>query len=245
MTIFIWILLFIIVLLIVITVHELGHFLAAKSLNIFVAEFAIGFGPKLFSIKGKETEYSFRLIPFGGYVVVASKEAEEYYERKFDPERMVGHLKLWQKIYFFLAGIIMNIIFALFLSVFFFTIKTTKITYPEFLAHSFTGIFHGIVSIFTNTKDLHSIAKTITLAANTDISSWGETFYTLLMLISINLALFNIIPIPPMDGYKALEAVVEKVSGKKIPLQIKMIMSILGILFILGISVYAIINDFI
>ena len=245
MAIFIWILLFIVVLLVVVTVHEFGHFVAAKSLKTFVVEFAVGFGPKIFSVKGKETEYSFRAIPLGGYVVVASKDAAEYYQREFDPKRMIESLNIWQKIYFFLFGIFFNILFAILFSFFFFAIKSTSITYTQFLAHSFTGIFDGIIGIFTNTKDLHSIAKTIALASNTNISSWGTTFYTLLILISINLALFNLIPIPPMDGYKALEAIAEKITRKKIPSQVKTVISLIGILFIIGISIFALINDFI
>ena len=49
-------------------IHEGGHFLAARLSKVKVEEFSIGFGPKIFKKKGKETEYSLSLIPFGGYV---------------------------------------------------------------------------------------------------------------------------------------------------------------------------------
>ena len=49
-------------------IHEGGHFLAARLSKVKVEEFSIGFGPKLFKKKGKETEYSLSLFPFGGYV---------------------------------------------------------------------------------------------------------------------------------------------------------------------------------
>ena len=53
--------------LILIVIHEFGHFIAAKLLGVRVNEFAVGFGPKLFSKQGKETKYSVNLMPLGGY----------------------------------------------------------------------------------------------------------------------------------------------------------------------------------
>ena len=49
--------------LVLIIIHEFGHFIAAKLLGVKVNEFAVGFGPKLFSKQGKETKYSVNLIP--------------------------------------------------------------------------------------------------------------------------------------------------------------------------------------
>lgn len=49
-------------------IHEGGHFTVAKLCKVKVKEFSLGFGPKLFSKQGKETKYSIRAIPFGGYV---------------------------------------------------------------------------------------------------------------------------------------------------------------------------------
>lgn len=50
-----------------ITIHELGHFIVAKKCKVKVKEFAIGFGPKIWQKQGKETKYTLRLIPLGGY----------------------------------------------------------------------------------------------------------------------------------------------------------------------------------
>jgi len=57
--------------------HEAGHFFMAKAFGVYVKEFAIGFGPKLFAIQGKETRYSLRIIPFGGYVKMAGENRLE------------------------------------------------------------------------------------------------------------------------------------------------------------------------
>lgn len=57
-------------------IHEWGHFFFAKRAGILVREFAIGFGPKAFSYKKGETLYTFRLLPFGGYVRMAGEDPE-------------------------------------------------------------------------------------------------------------------------------------------------------------------------
>ena len=59
-----------------IIVHELGHFIMAKVNGIKVEEFSIGMGPEVFSKKGKETQYSLRLFPIGGYVKMLGEEEE-------------------------------------------------------------------------------------------------------------------------------------------------------------------------
>nr|HDM58896.1 hypothetical protein [Bacillota bacterium] len=71
------ILMFLVVLGILVLVHELGHFSAAKSLGVRVDQFSIGFWPKLFGIKWGETEYMVSLIPWGGYVKIAGQEEPE------------------------------------------------------------------------------------------------------------------------------------------------------------------------
>ena len=67
-------LILIIILGIIVFIHELGNFLAAKKMGVYVHEFAIGMGPKIFSFKRKndETRYSIRLLPLGGFTALAS-----------------------------------------------------------------------------------------------------------------------------------------------------------------------------
>lgn len=58
-------------------VHEFGHFLVAKLFGMYVREFSIGMGPILFSFKKKETQYSIRAFPVGGYVDILGENCEE------------------------------------------------------------------------------------------------------------------------------------------------------------------------
>ncbi len=101
----------------IITIHELGHLVAAKLCKIYVIEFAIGFGPKLFSIQGKETKYSVRLIPFGGFCAMLGEESkEDDDENPFEDyshipdDRRFNKKKVWQRMIVILAGSFMNIV---------------------------------------------------------------------------------------------------------------------------------------
>src|SRR5205809_5153602 len=63
--------LFVVAILVVVLVHESGHFAFAKAFQIKVEEFFVGFGPRLWSIRRGETEYGVKALPFGGYVRIA------------------------------------------------------------------------------------------------------------------------------------------------------------------------------
>ena len=68
---------FILVFGIIVIVHEFGHFYFAKKAGILVREFSIGMGPKLFQTHKNETSYTIRVLPLGGYVLMAGYEDEE------------------------------------------------------------------------------------------------------------------------------------------------------------------------
>ncbi len=91
---------------VIVFIHELGHFLFAKKAGVRIDEFAIGMGPKLFTIKKGETNYSIRLLPLGGYV---SMEGEN--EESNDP-RSFGSKTILQRASILFAGPVFNIIFA-------------------------------------------------------------------------------------------------------------------------------------
>jgi len=93
-------------------IHELGHFLVAKWCNVRVDAFAIGMGTqKLWSKTIGETEYSIRVFPIGGFVLLAHEDGIDSGSDKPDPgERSFQRKKLWQKIAILLAGPFMNVI---------------------------------------------------------------------------------------------------------------------------------------
>lgn len=109
------ILLFIVSLGILIVIHELGHLSMAKLFNVYCQEFSIGFGPALLHKrkKGKETYFSIRAIPLGGYVSMYGEEMELEPGVVIPEERSLEGIKKWKKAIIVSAGIIMNTILAL------------------------------------------------------------------------------------------------------------------------------------
>ena len=108
------ILLFLLVVSILTFVHELGHFIAAKVIGAMVFEFAIGFGPKLFSKKIGETMYSIRALPFGGYVkILGDGDPEELKISKEEKRKDLSKKPKWQRIIVMLAGVTMNILLSI------------------------------------------------------------------------------------------------------------------------------------
>lgn len=104
---------FVLVLGIVVFSHELGHFIYAKRSGIYVYEFALGMGPKLYGFKRKndETQYSIRLIPIGGYVKMAGEEIEE---DKNIPNEKRFQMKPWESRFItVVAGALFNFILAI------------------------------------------------------------------------------------------------------------------------------------
>ncbi len=108
-------LIFIAAIFILVTVHELGHFLAAKFFNMRVDRFSIGFPPNIFGIKRGETEYVIGATPLGGYVKIAGMIDESMdddftnHEPKDDEFRSKP---VWQRIIVITAGVIFNAILA-------------------------------------------------------------------------------------------------------------------------------------
>lgn len=106
MTIILTIIKLIIVLGIVATIHEFGHFLFAKLFKMTVNEFSIGFGPKIVQKKFKGTMYSLRWIPLGGYVAIEGEEGDSKDENAFSNKAP------WKRIIVLVAGVIFNAILA-------------------------------------------------------------------------------------------------------------------------------------
>ncbi len=100
---------FILVLAPLIFFHELGHFLAAKSMGIGCPVFSLGFGPRLVGFKRKETDYRLSLIPFGGYVRLAGDEADE--NRMGAPEEFLSRPR-WQRLIVYVSGAAFNLVLA-------------------------------------------------------------------------------------------------------------------------------------
>lgn len=103
------ILAFLILIVLLILVHEAGHFLAAKRSGVRVDEFGIGFPPRLFGIKKGETFYSINALPFGGFVKLHGEDGDGGY---VDDSRSFFKASVYHKSVILLAGVAFNFIFA-------------------------------------------------------------------------------------------------------------------------------------
>ncbi|MBR6136975.1 MAG: RIP metalloprotease RseP [Bacilli bacterium] len=112
MSIIINIIVFIIVLTVIVAFHEFGHFLLAKLTGVYVYEYAIGMGPKLFGFKKGETEYSLRAIPIGGYCQLAGEDLDEDDAQKVPKNRRLQNKKAWQRFLIMVFGPVNNFILA-------------------------------------------------------------------------------------------------------------------------------------
>ena len=94
-----------------ITVHELGHFVVAKACGVKVNEFAIGMGPAFFKKQKGETLYSLRVFPIGGFCAMEGEDEESHDERAFNNK------PAWQRALVLVAGSFMNLVTAVVLMI--------------------------------------------------------------------------------------------------------------------------------
>jgi len=102
------IVIFIIILLVLVLVHEFGHFFTAKKFGIRVDEFGFGFPPKLFSKKFGETEYSLNLLPLGGFVRIYGESPDDENMNGPDVARSFVNKAKWKQALVLFAGIFAN-----------------------------------------------------------------------------------------------------------------------------------------
>lgn len=114
MTTLFFILLAILLLGILITIHELGHFVAARLTHIPVEEFAIGFGPKLFGWKSRkyETVFSIRAFPLGGFCAFYGEDDPQGGQKLEHPEWSLNNFAVWRRFVVILMGPVMNFVLA-------------------------------------------------------------------------------------------------------------------------------------
>ncbi len=349
------ILVFLLILGSIIIIHELGHFLAAKFFGVYCAQFSMGFGPKIWSKKGKETEYEIRAIPFGGFVAMAGEEDQlENEELKDIPlERTLKGKKTYQKVIIFFAGVFMNFVlaFVVLFGVYVtsgqigvneaqigkieqgspaqiygmcegdvirqMTIQETnaqilvsdfkdisltkekvktdrqeitivmnferdgqpqelemKVSYNEgegryilgvlqatrdmSIAEAFqytfvsfgqmsTAIFSALAQLVTKFSEtvtqLSGPAGIYQITAEVTQAGQVQYIFNLLAMLSINVGIFNLLPIPGLDGCQILFALVEKAVGRELPQKLKLTLQMIGLGLVLLLMVFVTYQD--
>lgn len=109
---------------IIIMVHELGHFLTGRLVGIYAEEFSIGMGPRLLKYEGKETVYSLRAFPIGGYVKFLGEDDEHSDPKAFN------NAPIWKRFIVIASGALMNFVFAIILLSILFSIQGIPMPAP-------------------------------------------------------------------------------------------------------------------
>ncbi len=339
----------------IITIHEFGHFITAKMFGVYCSQFSIGFGPKLFSIKGKETEYELRLLPIGGFVAMAGEEDQLDNEGLKDIpfERTIKGISTIKKVIVFGAGVVMNFVLAIAVLLTlnltvgqigvnqaqigeimentaaqtyglkendiikeiyiqetdttmivssFDDIKlsrdhvqyegdsihvdvlvsrdgvdqniemileyeeannrylmginqqTRKMNFVEAIKYTF--IFFGemstavikalsqLITSFSSTiKQMSGPAGIYTMTAEITESGQIASIFELLAMLSINIGIFNLLPIPGLDGCQIIFASIEGILNKELPHKIKLALQICGLVLVFGLMIIITFQD--
>jgi membrane-associated protease RseP (regulator of RpoE activity) len=201
----------------IILIHEAGHFLFAKFFSVATPIFSLGFGPTLYAYTFGGTTFQLALLPFGGYVEI-------------DPTQLATQTYFPQMLILF-GGIIFNVVFAYAVLAYYlickrFSQKTIsskqmiKEAVTQIMTHeNANGSFIGPIGIIS------MIGSAFTISA--------QCYWLILAILSLNMGILNIIPLPFFDGGKALLITIEKIMGTTIsPYLVGMISMVFLVIFI-------------
>jgi len=203
---------------IIIIIHECGHFFAAHFFNIPTPTFSIGFGPALLQIPIGTTLFQFALLPLGGYVEIN--------------QQVLENQPYVHKIIVMSAGIFFNIIFSS-LIFFYYSWRKIPVSLQACLDYSRQQ---------NNNRSIIGPIGLISLIGKSFLQN-KQLFFIMLALVSFNIAIFNILPLPFLDGGKIFLITMQALIGQHYPSGIVSMLSVLLLLFfILFISAISI-ND--
>jgi regulator of sigma E protease len=182
---------FFLVLSLLVVIHELGHFIAAKLQGIKVEEFGFGIPPRIWGIRFGETLYSINLLPFGGFVKVFGEEEASFGNKKLSPaekKQSFAHKKHWQKALVLVAGVFLNFVLGWVIVTYLFTqgvpTPTTNIHIEEVTASSpaaEAGLRKGDVI-----TSIHTASERIIVDETTDIAEASKKYAGSEIVMDVN-----------------------------------------------------------
>jgi regulator of sigma E protease len=214
-----------------ILVHELGHFVMARFVGIPIARFSVGFGPGLYGFHRGETEYCLSAIPLGGYVLPVIEDEDQFFR-----------LPALRRLVFFAGGPLANLLLAVPLFATLnvlsdgFSLASVTIT-PIIQAWNAVGqLLACIPKLFTQPDAVMGVVG-IVVEGGAFVGLDLERAIQFTILLSLNLAILNLLPIPVLDGGKILLLAAERWLPQ--PRQLHLVLSIVGWLLIAGLMLYA------
>lgn len=215
--------------------HEAGHLFVGLWTRIPMKQFSVGFGPRLISKTLGHTEYKLSLIPVGGYVLPEIEDMNIFFA-----------IPVWRRMLFTLGGPIMNLLIAwLLLSFAFCTTNGWSFSSCFILPFSqivalTLAILNGFAQLITQPDQLSGVVGVISAGGQYIQNSWINAI-TFAALLNINLAIFNLLPLPPLDGGKLISYFLELIDKRLVKLQVPL--SIAGWAFLLLLMLYATFQD--
>jgi regulator of sigma E protease len=247
------------ILCVLVIVHELGHFVVAKKTGIFVEEFAIGMGPKLFGRQGKETLFTIRAFPIGGFCKMRGEEPEMDEDGNIIPKnpeipldpRSYEAKSRGEKLLVLVAGSVMNIVFAIacLIVVAFLTGHNNgfdAIGVALINAVRMSGlVFQSFGMLLTGEIGLDQLAGPIGMVSM--VGTFLESGFVILLaftaLISINLGIINLFPLPALDGGRIFMILIELITRRKLQPELENKINYFGFIALIALALLIAYND--
>ena len=217
-----------------IVLHEAGHLFAAKWVGIPITRFSVGFGRRLWGFRRGDTEYRLSLIPCGGYVLPA-----------LDHKEFVS-LPLHKRVLFALGGPFANIVGSVFclslinISQHGWSVDLALIQPLRDTLQIAVQMSAAIPQLFSSPDQLSGIVGIVAIGGE----HVGMSIYRLLqfcVILNINLAILNLLPVPPLDGGKIVMGILEKIYAPLGRLEVPM--AVTGWILLMGLMLYATVLD--
>ncbi len=231
-------------------IHEGGHFIVAKLCKVKVKEFAIGFGKIIWQKQGKETKYTLRMIPLGGFNNLLGEEEESNEEGSFSKASISKRLAI------VIAGATVNILFGII--VYFILVSTvgiqfadpTRDTIVNRLYYGAKGTGNFILSIFDSIKILFtgglSTDQMVGIVGISEVvvqTNGILNYIYLLAVISVSLGVTNLLPIPALDGGKIVILLIELIRRKPMKAETEAKIQLIGLSILITLSILVTYND--
>ena len=220
-------------------IHESGHFCVAKLCKVRVNEFAIGFGPVIFSKQGKVTKYALRLIPLGGFVSMEGEDERSTKEGSFSETSIIKRIAI------VMAGGLVNIIFALLifwcLCLVYFGFKDSFMCVGQYLKLA----LEDLIQLFTGKAKMDQVMGPVGISNVVAQTSSITDFIYIMSVVSLSLGITNLLPFPPLDGGKVVFLIIEAIIKKPLSQKFQIVVQMIGLCALLGLSVLVTFKDII
>lgn len=171
-----FILVFIITILILVVIHEFGHFFAAKKFNIKVLEFGFGLPPRAWGKKIGETIWSLNWLPFGGFVRLLGEDETD--QKALDNHRSFAFQPVGKRMLVVVAGVLMNLFLAWLLFWIVLSVQNFQVQVPLLTDHKFVAVNQKNVDaiLISQTKDELGVkqGERITQINGQDVESYPQ-----------------------------------------------------------------------